>query len=50
MLYKTVHSINKYFQNEICSLKVIPRYLYKAEDKDDDYFDYHHRKRDAAAE
>nr|WP_256478651.1 PRD domain-containing protein [Sebaldella sp. S0638] len=37
MLHKTVHSINKYFQNEICSLKVIPRYLYKAEDKDDDY-------------
>ena len=37
MLYRAVTAVNKYFRNEIYSLEIMPRYLYKARDRNEDY-------------
>ena len=37
MLYRAVTAVDKYFQNEIYSLEIIPRYLYKAWGGNEDY-------------
>ena len=37
MLFRTVTAIEKYFQNEISSLEIMPRYLYKVRDRDENH-------------
>ena len=37
MLYKAVENIDKYFRDEISSFEIIPRYLYKTRDDNEDF-------------